>query len=249
MSPILLLSIALQIACAVHAVRTGRPMYWVFILLIGSYIAVVIYLLAEVLPGMGNNRTARRAMQGLRDKVDPERGKRMASQRLDAADTLENRITLAEESLRSGDYAHAAELYRFSLKGLYKTDPHLMLGLAKAQFGLCEFAETKQTMDALIAANPNFRSTDGHLLYARAVEGTGDVKTALHEYETLAPGYPGEEGRARYGLLLKRDGQLAKAGEVFSDIIKRAKAAPKYYQREQREWIEIAERESVGATG
>lgn len=245
MSPIFLLSIALQIGCAVHAVRTGRPMYWVFILLIGSYIGVAIYLLAEVLPEMRNSRGAQRAVRGVRNRIDPDRDRRIAGQRLDAADTLENRSVLAEQSLRSGDYAHAAELYRASLKGLYKTDPNLMLGLARAQFGLGEFQDTKQTLDALIAANPTFRSTDGHLLYARAVEGTGDTRAALHEYETLAPGYPGEEGRARYGVLLKRDGQVAKANEVFSDIIKRAKAAPRYYQREQREWIAIAEREGA----
>lgn len=246
MSPILLLSIALQIACAVHAVRTGRPMYWVFILLIGSYIAVAIYVFAEVLPNMGNNPGARRAVRGLRDKVDPERGKRLAGRKLDLADTLENRSALAEQSLRSGDYQRAAELYRSSLKGLYKTDPQLMLGLAKAQFALGLFQETKETLDALIAANPNFRSAEGHLLYARAIEEAGDLQAALHEFETLAPGYPGEEGRARYGMLLKRDGQLEKAREVFSEIVKRVNAGPKYYRREQREWVEIAERESSG---
>ena len=37
-------------SCAVHAIRTGRPMYWLFLLLIGSYIAVVIYVIAEVVP-------------------------------------------------------------------------------------------------------------------------------------------------------------------------------------------------------
>ena len=35
----------LQIGCGVHVVRTGRPLYWIFILLIGSYIGVLVYLL------------------------------------------------------------------------------------------------------------------------------------------------------------------------------------------------------------
>lgn len=245
MSPILVLSVVLQIACAVHAVRTGRPMYWIFILLIGSYIAVAIYLLAEVAPGMRNDYRARQAMRSIRDKVDPERGKRVAGRRFDLADTPANRSALAEQSLLSGDYQQAAELYRSSLNGLYKTDPQLMLGLAKAQFALQQFHEAKDTLDALIAANPKFRSHEGHLLYARSMEGLGDTRGALHEYEALAPGYPGEEGRVRYGLLLKRDGQLSKARELFADTIKRANASPKYYSREQREWIEIAKREST----
>jgi hypothetical protein len=96
---------------------------------------------------------------------------------------------------------------------------------------------------ALIAATPDFRSCEGHLLYARAVEAEGDLEAALHEYEALAQGYPGEEGRVRYGLLLKRHGGAAKANEVFREVLTRADVSPKYYRREQREWIEIAKRE------
>ncbi len=121
-----------------------------------------------------------------------------------------------------------------------------MLGLAKAQFGLGESRQARATLEALIAANPDYRSSDGHLLYARAVEDCGTVAEALHEYETVAQGYPGEEARARYGLLLKRNGERDKAKALFQEILTRAAAAPKYYQREQRDWIEVAKRELAG---
>jgi hypothetical protein len=244
MHPILILSALLQITCAVHVIRTGRPMYWIFLLLIGSYIAVAIYLFAEVLPDMRHSRGARRVIRGVHDRIDPERDKRKASRQLDIADTQDNRRRLAEQSLLSGDYQQAAELYRSALKGLYKTDPNLMLGLAKAQFALNQPQQAKQTLDELIAANPDFRSSDGHLLYARTVEASGEVAAALHEYEAVvAGGHPGEEARVRYALLLKRNGELDKADALFAETIKRAKLAPSYYQREQREWIDIAKRE------
>ena len=243
MSPILVLSVLLQIACAVHVVRTGRPLYWIFILLVGSFLGIAVYLFAEVLPNLGNSPTARRAVRGVRNRIDPEHGKRRASRNLEIADTLDNRRRLAEQSMASGDYQQALELYRKSLTGLYTTDPHLMLGLAQAQFALAQPAEARATLEALIAANPKFRSSDGHLLYARAVEATGDLDAALHEFEALAQDYPGEEGRVRYAQLLKRTGQRAKAAEVCNEAIKRASLAPKYYQREQREWVELAKRE------
>ena len=169
MSPLLLLSFALQIACCVHVVRTGRPLYWVFILLLFSFLAVIIYFIAEILPELRHHPSARRTVRSMRDRIDPDRDRRDAAKLLKAADTPANRRRLAEESLRSGDYAHASELYGQALKGLYATDPDLMLGLAKAQFGLGESAKARATLDALIAANPSFRSVDGHLLYARAV--------------------------------------------------------------------------------
>ena len=61
MSPIIILSLLLQIACCVHVVRTGRPLYWVFILLVFSYLAVIVYFIAEVLPELRHNPSARRA--------------------------------------------------------------------------------------------------------------------------------------------------------------------------------------------
>jgi hypothetical protein len=245
MSPLLALSILLQLGCVVHVVRTGRPMYWIFLLFIGSYIAIAAYFLAEILPGLGQNRTARRALRGAQDRIDPERRKREASRQLDVADTLDNRRRLALESFNSGDYQQAAELYQSGLRGLYSTDPELMLGLARSQFALNLNTDARQTLDALIAANPDFRSHDGHLLYARCLEALGDIAGAIHEYEALVEGFPGEEARVRFGLLLKREGRTAQASEVFKKVLKRSRVAPKYYQREQREWIDIATRETA----
>lgn len=243
MNPIIILSLILQIACCVHVVRTGRPLYWVFILLLFSYIAVLVYFIAEVLPELRHNPSARRAARSVRARIDPEREKREADRRLGLSDTPETRRRLAEECLRSGDFARAEDLFTNALKGLYRTDPDLMLGLARAQYGLGKARETRDTLDALIAANPGFRSTDGHLLYARAVEDLGDPEAALHEYEAVVQGYPGEEARARYGLLLKRQGDSARAREVFQEILTRSDASPKYYQRDQREWIALARSE------
>ncbi|MET0581212.1 MAG: tetratricopeptide repeat protein [Pseudoxanthomonas sp.] len=243
MSPLIFLSIVLQIACCVHVIRTGRPMYWIFILLLFSYIAVAIYFIAEILPGLGNDPGARRVVRKVKQKIDPEREKRDASRQFGLSDTQANRRRLADESLRSGDFQQAAELYRGALKGLYDTDPEMMLGLAKAQFGLGQPQQARETLDSLIAANPNYRSKDGHLLYARTVEASGDVAAALHEYENVVQGYPGEEARMRYGLLLVRSGDARKARDIFNEIVVRSAASPKYYQREQREWIDAARRE------
>ena len=53
-----------------------------------------------------------------------------------------------------------------------------------------EYTAARRTLDAHAAANPDFRSSEGHLLYARAVEAEGDTDAALHEYEALVQGFP-----------------------------------------------------------
>lgn len=243
MSPIILLSLALQIACCVHVVRTGRPLYWIFILLMFSYLAVLIYFIAEVLPELRNSPGARHGLRQVRNQLDPSRGKREASQRLRVSDTAENRRQMAQQHLDHGEYADAAELFEGALRGIHREDPDLMLGLAKAQYGLGQPARTRQTLDALIAANPSFRSQEGHLLYARAVEDNGDVAAALHEYEAMVEGFAGEEARLRYALSLKRAGRTDEAIAQLRKLLDRAELSPGYYQRAQREWTDQARKE------
>lgn len=243
MHPLFILSAVLQIACAIHVLRTGRPMYWIFLLLIGSYIAVAVYFFAEIMPGLGNSPTSRKALRSAHDRIDPDRHRRKAARQLDVADTSRNRQALAEESLRSGDFQKAEQLYRSALTGLYRTDPNLMLGLAQAQFGLQQPQQARDTLDALIAANPTFRSHEGHLLYARALEACGDIPKALEEYAAVVVGFPGEEARVRHAQLLKRAGQAAKARELLNESLKRADLAPAFYRREQRPWLDLAKRE------
>ena len=246
MSVLLVLSVALQFFCLVHMVRSGRPYWWLWVILIGSFLGCAVYVFTQVLPDMRQSPTARRAVREIKRAIDPEREKKRIAAELEVADTVQNRLRLANECLQLGDLLNAEDLFQSCLKGPHANEPDIMLGLARAQFGRGDAAAAKKTLDALIAANPGYRSSEGHLLYARALEGVGDLDEALLEYQVLADGYPGEEGRARYALLLKRRNRLTEAQAVFKQVLARAKVAPRYYQREQREWIELA-REQLSA--
>jgi hypothetical protein len=242
-SILLLVSIALQIACAVHVVRSGRPLYWIWILFIGSYLAVIVYLIVAIIPDLRNDPRSRQAATKVLHTIDPERRRRAIRQRLEVADTVDNRRALAEESMRMGDYGNAIELYRSVLKGVYATDAGFLLGLAQAQANKEDFAGAQATLQTLYASNPQFRSSDAELLRARVVEANGDLDAALEQYRTLATSYPGEEARFRYGALLKQRGQFGDARGVFREMLKRAKTAPRYYRKKEKDWLDSAQRE------
>jgi hypothetical protein len=242
--PVLLTaSVLLQFACLVHMVRSGRPYWWVWVIMLGSYLGVAVYFFTQILPDLRHDPASRRLVRNVRDRIDPEHQRRRIAQQLDVADTVENRRRLAEESLRLGDYTNAAELYQSVLKGIYATDPLFLLGLAQAQAGLEQHAAARDTLGTLIRANPDFRSEDGHFLYARCLEALGENDRALEEYEALSRSYPGEEPRLRYGLLLKSLQRHADARRVFEDMLKRAKVAPKYYRRKEQAHLDAARQE------
>jgi hypothetical protein len=243
MSLVFLLSIALQVACAVHVVRSGRPLYWIWLLLIGSYLAVAIYLLIAVIPDLRHNPGGRKVASQAMKVIDPQRRRRELTRQLELSNTVDNRRKLADECLQQGDFVNAQELYQGLLTGLYATDPDFMLGLAQAQAGNERYAEARATLDALIKANPNYKSSDGHLLYARCLEELGETEAALAEYRVLADSYPGEEGRFRYGRLLVRHQRLDEARNVLQSQLKRAKLMPGYYRRKEQPWLKAAQLE------
>lgn len=245
---LLLISLALQIACAVHVVRTGREQYWLWIIIIGSYLGVIVYAVAVLIPDLRRDPRGRAAARHVLHKFDPERQRRHIQQRLEIADTIDNRRALAEESMRLGDFANAAELYRSVLKGVYANDASFLLGLAQAQAGQQDFGAARATLDMLYAAHPDFRSSDAELLHARALEAIGDHAGALERYRELATSYPGEEARFRYGALLKQAGRFSDARRVFDDMLKRARNAPRYYRRKEKDWLASAQRE-LGSLG
>ena len=242
--PILVvLSLALQIACAIHVVRSGRQLYWIWILLIGSYLGVLVYVITAVIPDLRNDPRSRSAARHMLHTIDPERRRRQIKQRLEMADTVDNRRALAEESLRMGDFANATELYRSILKGMYATDASFLLGLAQSQAGANDFAAARESLDRLFDANPGFRSNDAELLRARVLQSQGDLDAALERYHALSTSYAGEEARFRYGALLKERGRFSEARDVFGDMLKRARNAPRYYKKKEKVWLESAQRE------
>jgi len=242
--PILVvLSLALQIACGIHVVRSGRQLYWLWILMIGSYLAVIVYVITAVIPDLRNDPRSRSAARQVLHTIDPERRRRQIKQRLEMADTVDNRRALAEESLRMGDFSNAVELYRSILKGMYATDASFLLGLAQSQAGASDFTGARETLDRLFESNPGFRSNDAELLRARVLQSQGDVDTALDCYRALSTSYAGEEARFRYGALLKERGRFTEAREVFGDMLKRAKNAPRYYKKKEKVWLDSAQRE------
>ena len=236
-------SLLLQVLCAAHVVRTGRSFYWIWIIMGTSFIGVTVYFFLEILPDLRNDPRSRKAARQVLHRFDPERQRRHIKQRLEIADTVDNRRALAEECMRLGDYANAAELYRSMLKGVYTTDASFLLGLAQAQANSADFAAAQATLETLYAANPQFRSNDAELLRARMLEAQGDHAGALTHYETLASSYPGEEARFRYGALLKQSGRFSDARIVFRDMLARAKHAPRYYRKKERLWLDQAGRE------
>ena len=129
-----LLILGAQVLCVTHVVRTGRPFWWIYLIVFAPLVGTIVYLAVEILPGLYRGPTARQVASRVVRVVDPYRGVREAWRRLELSPTVQNKTALAEEYLAAGQPQDAVALYREALTGIHATDPSLMLGLSRALF-------------------------------------------------------------------------------------------------------------------
>ena len=238
----LILSIAIQAGLIIHVIKTGRNQIWIWVLALLSYAGIIAYIAVEILPDLFRSRTAQRTARGFKKAMDPQADLRRYESEARLSGGVAARQRYAEELARHGRFDEAIAQYREALTGLYEHDPNLMLGVAQAQFAKGDATAARTTLDELIRLNPDFRSPQGHLLYARALESEGNFQKALDEFKTLAPSYPGAEAAVRYAQLLRAQGRREEAQKVARDLLEQARIAPAHYRRAQKPWLDAAQR-------
>ena len=238
----LILSILIQVILIVHVIKTGRNQIWIWVLALLSIPGAIAYIVVELLPDVFRSRTAQRTARGLKKAMDPTADLRRYENEARVTGNVAAKQRYAEELTRQGRYDDAIEQYKQALTGLYEHDPNLMLGVARAQFGKGDAASARATLDGLIRMNPDFKSPEGHLLYARSLEEEGNIDKAVEEYRVLASSYPGAEAAVRYAQLLQSQGRGEEARKVARDLLEQARIAPAHYRKAQKSWLDAAQR-------
>jgi hypothetical protein len=232
-----------QIGFAVHAIRRGYSLFWVFLIVFVPLIGCLLYIIMVLLPEALQSRTAYQGARAIRKALDPGKELRELRQALEISDTVGNRAALAAAYLRQGMTDEAIRLYESSLTGMYRTDPELLSGLAAAYVQAQRYDRAKETLEALYAANPDYDNPDVRLLKARTLAELGDTDQALAAYAGLMQTASGAEVKCRYALLLKKVGRTAEAEALFREILKDATLGNRRSAELNREWVETAKRE------
>jgi len=237
-----ILGLIVYAGCIIHAIKTGRINYWLFILIFLPCLGSLLYLLFEVLPELRHSHAARRAASGLGAALDPDRRLRESRANLEIVDTAENRRQLAEERMKRGQWTEAEALYRAALVGPLADDPALLIGLAKALAGRGDHQGSFDAIEQLYRADPNHESREARLIQARALEGLGREQEAADAYRKLIGYTLGPEAQVRYGLMLKKLGDLQHAKEAFAEAIRTYGRRRGRLEPADRDWIAEAER-------
>jgi hypothetical protein len=230
----------IQACFAYHALKTGRPYWWLFVIMGFPVMGCVLYYFIEVFPTSRESRKAEKAVRAIAKSFDPDKSLREKVANLEDCGSVDNRLLLARSCMERAMYRDAASLYRSCLAGVHATDPAIRHGLASALLGAGQFNEAHAIAQALRQSHVPYRAAEVQLIAARALEGSGRLDEALAEYRLLADVYSGEEGRWRFGALLARMGRADEAKEVFRRMLRNAERLPEHYREAQDQWLALA---------
>lgn len=240
--PILyLLELALQVACAMHAYRTGKDRYWLFLIMAVPGLGCLIYFLTELLPDLIHGSTGRAAKKKIRRVLDPEADYRDAKYAFDTTPTVDNRIRLAQILNARRDYDAVIALLEPALTNHFADDIMLLEGLAYAYYDKGDYMHTLKYI-RMIYDRPDPPQDYIKLLRCRTLIASGQLEQARAELTHLIPFFTGEEVRITLAQLHEKMGNRNDARTIYQDIVTRSKHAPDYYVKQERNWIDIAKR-------
>lgn len=228
-------TIVCQIACVVHCVRNGRNTFWIWPLVFFPMVGCVAYFIVEVMPGMGGNRHVRTMRAQAAKAIDPEREVRLARDALGLADTVANRIRLADALAAVRRSAEAIPLYRDAIAAQALPDGRTE---AKLAFALFEEGQTDEAQAVIDRIEPPSGQSDRDrlsLLRARIYEHLGHRDEALAIYKDIVTRVPGEEARCRYAALLIELGRKREALGVLEEVEDRMKRLDRYQRQADAE--------------
>jgi len=212
------LHVLVAIYFAVHALRSGQPLYWLIILFSFPLLGSLAYFFAIYLPDSRLEHGARKAVRAAARSLDPTRELREARAAFEFTPTAQNQMRLADALLESGAAEEAARNYEACLKGPFAADLEIQFHAARAFFESGQAARAIAHLQQIRASQSEFRPEQVGLLLARALGADGRAAEAKAEFEATLARFASFEARVEYAIWALATGDRATAERLGAEI-------------------------------
>lgn len=203
---------------AIHAVRTGRQMYWLLILFSFPILGSIVYFAVVFLPHSRIERQARIAARAIQKSMDPGRAVREAQRVFDLTPTAHNQMRLAAALMEAGRAAEAVKQYEACMQGPFAQDAELILAAARAKLANGEADAAILLLSPLQMKQPNYRTEEVGLMLGRAYAACGLQQDAGVQFEAVAERFGSIEARGELALWALANGKDAVAQRELKEI-------------------------------
>jgi hypothetical protein len=225
----------LQAVCVIHCLRKGRETGWIWFIIFVPVIGSIAYIFVEIF----NRRDLTGVGAGLGKVINSSGRIRKLEQQLRFSDTFNNRVALADALLAGGQKEKAVAMYESSLTGAFTENEYVLKQLVTAYFEAGRYNDVI-TVAKKIYQLPQFTRSHAHVLYAMALETTGNINLAEKEFQVMKGRFANFEARYQYGMLLKRSGRGTEATKIFAEMVEESTQLTSQERRAGRDWFALA---------
>ena len=220
------LHIIAAIFFAIHAIRTRREIYWLFVLFVFPLLGSIVYFLAVFLPSSRLEHSAARAGRALQNSLDPGREVRDAQRAFELTPTAHNQMRLANALLDNGQAAKAVEHYDACLQGPFARDAELRLAAARARLANGQALDAVTLLETLAREQPGFRPEQMGILLGKAYSAAGRQDEAGSHFAAAAHRFGSLEARVELAIWALANGRPQVAEPELQEIERTRKQMP-----------------------
>jgi hypothetical protein len=230
--------LAIQIACVIHLLRTGRPYWWLWIIFVIPLIGVAAYIYLEVRPTWG-----KLDLDSILWKFKShEQRIAILGERLEESSTVKNRLALAAELHEARQFDRECQVLEGGLRGAFKDDVTLLLRLAEAQLEAGRAAESKQIVDQVVLPRSPDVQLQHALLKARTLARLGQDAEAEPALKELVGRKSSEAPRFYYAEFLISQGRQEDGKRILHDILRQYRRGTVVWRHQERRWFYAAKK-------
>lgn len=242
--PYFSISLIIQIALVIHAIRNQKQIFWIFLLIFIPLIGSIAYVFAELIPDLRNSGSLRRGGSQLGKIMAPGRQTRELESLYEITPTIENMRNLADEYRRLGRHDQAIDLYQRCMNSPQGGDSYTRGNLAWAYLDAGRYEEALGEVQKLESEVQPDREAEYLLLHGKVLEQLNESEQAGEYFRRAADRGADLQYLFEYGDFLLRFNSRDKAMECFRELESKFQRLPGYAKNMNRRWFQ-ASREAV----
>ncbi len=229
---------AINLYFIVHALRSGRPYYWLWIIFAMPVLGAAAYFFVEMRPTM-----KRVDWEKLRWRFTSPQGRvDMLSEVVNESPTVKNRMTLAREHEQKNRWSAAADVYRECLTGVFTDDPRIHVNLANALLESGDVSAASEVLAKVSEQRDPKLEYNRKLVKYRCQAETGDAVAAITGLLELTKRSSSLESRYYLAHAMIAAGRTEDAKQEFETIINKFRRGNALMRKSEQVWYTSAKR-------
>lgn len=217
------LIMALQAFCLYHAYSNKTNQKWYWIILFFPFIGSLIYLYSNFY----SRRNLDTVTEGVKETFVKNYTIDKLERNLKFSNTFSNKMELADEYHKVGQFERALELYDSCKEGIHEDDPLLLTKLIRNHYALKNFETVTQYGSRLID-DREFKSSEENSMYAWSLSEIGNQEKAIEVFEELDIQFSNYQSRVDYIQFLIHIEYHSQAREKINTLLEELESMDSY---------------------